>query len=588
MAFDPVSDVSSRFSLVTPVFDPDVAHLRACLDSVAAQTAGLGSVVEHVLVDDGSAALDVLQLLAEYGEADGVVVHRRDSTGGIVAATNDGLARASGTWVGFLDHDDVLESHAVEAVLRLIEDADKSAQPIDVAYTDHDFIDPTGELVGTAYKPDWSPERLRHQNYITHFVAVRRALLDEVGGLRTGFDGAQDHDLMLRLGERARRVAHLPETMYHWRQAPTSVSAGTGAKPWAFDAGRRAIADHLDRVGVAAEVTASPHEGISRVIRAAPVTEPLVSVIIPTRGASGVVWGRTRCFVVEAVRSLVDRSNHQNFEFVVVVDDDTPPAVCAALAEIAGDALQLVPFAKTFNFSTKMNLGAAAATGDLLLLLNDDTELIDPGSVSQLVALVGEPAAGHHGCDGPVGMAGARLLFHDGTLQHGGHIYNVGPHHACYGWPGDHPGPDPLLPLAAARECSGVTAAAAVVARATYHEVGGFDEELPLNYNDVDFSLKIRASGRRIVYEPEATWYHFESKTRESRILPEETDWIEQHWGQEMRGDPYYHPALVPLRFDWLEPPPLDVPPASLDRDLPRRAVKKFRRQFKEMIRRGG
>lgn len=555
-------DSSLAVSIITPVFDPEPDHLAACLESVRRQTIGR---FEHILIDDGSTRPDVLQLLATAARRPNTRLITRSAQGGIVAATNDGLAAATGEFVAFVDHDDLLRHDALETMLGAVDRPSRSQRPgtavgpADVVYSDHDFIDADGEHLGPCLKPEWSPERLRNQNYITHFVMAKRSLVEALGGLRAGFDGAQDHDLMLRMGEQARRIAHVPQILYHWRQAPSSVAAGVEAKPWAFDAGRRAVAEHCARIGLDATVEQTEHEGIYRIVRALPDPPPLISVLIPTRGSSGKVWGVTRNFVVEAVRSIIERSTYTNLEFVVIVDEDTPAPVLAALHDLAGDRLVIVEHHGVFNFSAKMNSGAAAANGEYLLLLNDDTELIEPDSIETLVGIVHGPIEGLDGCAGEVGMAGAKLLFDDGTIQHGGHVYFWGPHHASTGWSGTSPGPLPMKPLAVERECSGVTAAVAVVKKSVYDEVGGFPEELPLNYNDVDFSLKIRASGRRIVWSPYARWYHFESQTRVGKVLPEETAFVEDRWAHELDNDPYYNPQLSPLWFDWLEWP-IDEP----------------------------
>lgn len=539
--FDPL------VSVITPVFDPDPAHLAACLESVELQTANR---VEHIIVDDGSMRDGVAELLRRSADRSSNIVLHRAAQGGIVAASNDGLAAATGEFVAFLDHDDVLRSDAIATMLAAFNDS------VDLVYSDHDFLDASGQHIGPCLKPQWSPERLRNQNYITHFVMARRKLVVDLGGFRSGFDGAQDHDLVLRLGETARQIAHVPEVLYHWRQAPTSVAAGVDAKPWAFDAGQRAVAEHCERIGLAATVVTTEQEGIYRVRRTLPSPPPLVSVLIPTRGSAGYIWGISRCFVVEAVRSIVERSTYPDLEFVIIVDDDTPPAVITTLQDLVGERLVLVEHHGEFNFSTKMNEGAAAASGDLLLFLNDDTELIEPDSIQTLVGLVTGPS---EGTSGPVGMVGAKLLFDDGTVQHGGHVYFHGPHHASTGWSGTSPGPLPLRPLAVARECSGVTAAVAMMSVDLFNEVGGFPEELPLNYNDVDLSLRVRAAGYRIVWTPHSLWYHFESRTRIGEVLPRETAYIEQRWAHELRNDPYYNPRLSPLWFDWLEWP-LDEP----------------------------
>ncbi|MFP5488375.1 MAG: glycosyltransferase family 2 protein [Acidimicrobiia bacterium] len=546
--------MAPRISILTAVHDPDADHLEACLASVRAQTFG---DYEHVLVDDASTRPHVAEILGDAAAADPRVrVVRRDTNGGIVAASNDALAAATGDLVALLDHDDVL---APSALAMMVDAFDAGA---DVAYSDHDLIRPDGRRATPFYKPDFSPERLRAQNYITHFLVAKRSLVDEVGGFREGYDGAQDHDLVLRLSETGATFAHVPFLLYHWRQSPASVTTSSENKPWAFDAGVRAVQDHCDRVGIDAEVVLTEHEGCYRVVRR--VTErPLVSVVIPTRGGSGRVWGATRCFVVDAVRSILEHSTYRELEFVVVYDDVTPEPVLHALRRLAGDALVLVPYHRPFNYSEKTNLGVSAANGDLLLLLNDDTELIEPTSIEVLVGHLQTPG---------VAMAGAKLLFADGTLQHGGHVYNRLVAHACHGWPGDSPGPWPLRPLAVERECSGVTAAVALVHRGAFEEVGGFTTELPLNYNDVDFCLKVRAAGHRIVWSPWSVWYHFESRTRHSVVLDTELSFVNERWHYEINHDPYYNVNLQPEKTNWLErplrsgAPPLETRPNALAR----------------------
>lgn len=540
--------MAPRVSVLTAVHDPEPAHLRACLESVRAQRFG---DYEHVVVDDASTRADVVDLLvAAESDDPRLRLVRRSANGGIAAASADALAAANGEFVALLDHDDVLEPDALGS---MVEALDAGA---DVAYSDHDLIRPDGRLATPSYKPSFSPERLRAQNYIVHLLVARRSLVEQVGGFRPGFDGAQDHDLVLRLTETGCRVAHVPSVLYHWRQAPSSVTTATANKPWAFEAGVRAVQDHCDRVGITATVTSTEHDGCYRVVRHLS-DRPTVSVVIPTRGSSGRVWGATRCFVVDAVRSIVERSTYPSLEFVVVYDEATPARVLTALGELVGDRLVLVGYDRPFNFSDKINLGATAASGELLLLLNDDTELIEPDSIEVLVGHLSAP---------DVAMAGAKLLFADGTLQHGGHVYHHDIGHACFGWPGDSPGPWPLRPLAVERECSGVTAAAALVRRSVFEAVGGFATELPLNYNDVDFSLKIRAAGHRIVWTPWAVWYHFESRTRTSVLLDEEYSFVNQRWHDAIHADPYYNPNLAPGRNDWLERPWRSGAPALVTR----------------------
>jgi O-antigen biosynthesis protein len=527
-----------RFSVLSPLRDPARAQLRACLESVRAQTfAGW----EHVVVDDGSSAAWVAPMLAEAAAADPRVrVVGRPRRCDAVAARRDALAASAGELIVVVEAGDALEPDALATMDAVFVDGE-----VDVAYCDHDVIDADGAHIAPSFKPAFSPERLRAHNYIDRLVVTRRAVADAAGGFRDGYDGAHDYDFLLRLTEQARRVAHVPRILCHRGESPDGTAADRDDAV-ATAAGARAVADHCARVGIDATVEPTRNEGCYRVVRRLDA-HPLVSVVIPTRGTCGRVWGAARCYVYDAVRSLVERSTYRQLEFVIVHDTETPSSVLAALATMPDVATTFVPFDAPFNFSAKINLGVEHATGSLLLLLNDDTELVEPASVEVLVGHLQTP---------DVAMAGAKLLFGDGTLQHGGHVYSDQPNHACVGWRGDSPGPLPLRPLAVERECSGVTAACALVRKAAFHEVGGFPTELPLSYNDVDFSLKLRRAGHRIVWTPWAVWYHFESRTRDSRVLPEERAWLDARWSVELSADPYYNPNLVPRRHDFLELPP--------------------------------
>lgn len=523
-------------TVMTAVHDPDRGHLEACLASVAAQTFGDW---EHVVVDDGSTRPYVDDVLRAAEADPRVRVIRRSDRGGIVAASQDALANAQGALIALLDHDDVLVPDALERMVTALADG------ADLAYSDHDLLTAGGHLTRPSFKPDFSPEQLRNQNYMLHLVVARRSIVESAGGFRGGFDGAQDHDLLLRISEVTGRIVHVPHVLYHWRQAVTSVAADPSAKPWAYDAGRRAVQEHCDRVGIDAVVEPGAVPGSYRVRRALE-SPPLVSVIIPTRGSSRRVWGVTRCFVVEAIRSIIEHSTYPNIEFVVVHDGETPPAVLTYLELIAGDRLVLVEFPHPFNFSEKINVGAEASSGELLLVLNDDTELIAPDSIEVMAA---------HLLDDSVGMVGPKLLFADGTVQDGGHVYNEHVLPGLVGWHGTSPGPGQLRPLVVDREVSGVTAAAAMLRRAVFDEIEGFDPILWMNFNDVDLSLKVRQTGRRVLWTPHASWYHFESQTRPPSAEPEEFVEIDRRWHDEINRDPYYNPNFVPRRTDWLERP---------------------------------
>lgn len=534
---------SPRFSVITTVYDPEPDHLAAMFSSVDDQT--YDGVIEHVVVDDASTRGDVSAVLDTAALRPGRRVIRRTENGGIVAASNHALHHASGEYLVLLDHDDVLAPDAIEV---MCEQIDRHAPA--VLYSDHDLLRADGRCASPVFKPQFSLERLRNHNYITHLVVARRDVVNDVGGFATGTDGAQDHDLLLRLAERHAPFLHVPEVLLHWRQSPRSVATSPANKPEATSRQCVVVAGHLARVGIDAAAEPTPLAGVVRIRRAIGEPRPTVSLIIPTNGATGRPWGVERRLVLGAVESVLNGTDGVDIEVVAVVDAGTDPVVRRGLHAVAGDALTWVDYDADYNFADKINVGVAASAGEYVLLLNDDTELIAERSIEEMVGLAQQP---------DVGMVGAKLLFADGTLQHGGHVYNGTISHAMLGWPGDHPGPNRML--AVERECSGVTAGAALLRRSVFDEVGGMDDSFVVNYNDVDFSLRIRAAGYRIIWTPHAQWFHFEQQSGEHPIDPTDIERIQHRWGSRLDDDPYGNPNLAPGRTDWLERPGLSGAP---------------------------
>jgi GT2 family glycosyltransferase len=378
--------------------------------------------------------------------------------------------------------------------------------------------------------------------YVNHLSVLRRSLALDVGGFRREFEGSQDYDLVLRATEKARVVRHLPIVGYHWRMGEGSAAANPDAKPYAFEAGRRAVQAHCDRIGMDAAVEMLPWRGYHRLRRRLP-SQPTVSVVIPTAGSEGIVWGGRRTFVVEAVRSLVERSTYPLHEIVVVADASTANGVLDELRELGGEALVIVEYDAPFNFAEKIDLGAAHATGEYLLLLNDDVEVVTGDFLATMMGIAVQP---------DVGAVGCKLLYSDGTLQHAGHVYSGEPMHAFLGRGADEPGPHGLLLVD--REVSGVTAACCLVRADVFDEVGGVSRQFAVNYNDVDFCLKVRRAGYRIVYTPHAVLYHFESQTRRNVVTDDDRRRIRDRWAHELDHDPYHNPNLVAGRDDWAIP----------------------------------
>ncbi len=520
-----VVEAEPKISVITPVYDTPADVLRECVASVRAQSYGKWQLC---LVDDASPSPHVWPLLIELAATDPrIVVRRRPANGGIVAASNDAIAASDGDVIVLLDHDDLL----APAALRRVATVFQHHAEVDYVYSDEDIVDMAGRRGNPFYKPDWSPERFRNQMYTCHLSAIRRSVGDAVGWFRTGYDGSQDWDLILRVTERAREIVHLPEVLYHWRAVPTSVLSGEDVKPYAYEAGKRAIEDHCRRVGIDATVIEHERRGHFRVQRRVQGT-PLVSIVIPTRGSRGTVWGRDRTMVVEAVRSIVARSSWEHIELVVVADTATPADVLDELRDLAGERLVVIEFDQPFDFSAKCNLGAAHARGELLLFLNDDVEVITPDWLETMIGFAQESDCGAVGCE---------LLFEDGRIQHVGHVLiNGDPGHLLFGRSPDTDANRRVVALD--REVSGVTGAALMCRAEVFDEVGGFSLAFPGNYQDVDFCMKVRASGRRVVVTPHAKLYHFESMTRDPSVGTTELSRLRERWWTWTHQDPYYNP----------------------------------------------
>ncbi|HET6954018.1 MAG TPA: glycosyltransferase, partial [Acidimicrobiales bacterium] len=458
------------FSIVTPVYKTPADVLRVMLRSVADQTF---TDWEHCLVDDGTADAvpHIRKILDEAAAADPRVrVEYRHENGGIVHASNDALAMARGEFIALLDHDDELEPHALERVAAAIAGADD----VDYVYTDEDKIDEHGSCSAPFFKPDWSPERFRTQMYTCHLSALRRTLVEEVGGFHADFNGSQDWDLVLRVTEKARRIAHVPEVLYHWRMLVSSAASSPEAKPWAYEAGTRAIQAHCDRTGfeaLAEQESPGHYHLVPRL-----TTQPLVSIVVPTGGQMRDVRGEHAVLVEQAVESIVKTSTYENVEILCVVDEKVPQAVLDRLLDLGGDRLRLVSCNRPFNFSERINFGALAARGEHLLVLNDDVEVVTPTWIERLIMYSQVPE---------IGAVGARLLFGDGRLQHAGIVVSQhqGPSHVYRGFPGSHPGYYGML--LSASNWQAVTGACLMTRRELFEKVGGLSTLFPLNYNDV-------------------------------------------------------------------------------------------------------
>lgn len=512
-------------SVVMPVYNPDVQWLEQAIMSVLAQTYTRWQLC---LVNDASTTPDVVALLDRHAQEDArILVVHRPQNGHIAAATNDGLAIATGEFVAFMDHDDELAPFALAAV------ALESATA-DLLYTDEDKIDAHGKHYDPHCKPPWNPELLLGQNYLSHLTVIRRSVVNDVGGLRSGFDGAQDHDLVLRVTAVTApdRIHHIPLIAYHWRAIEGSTALAPGEKSYTEGASMRALRDRLGedwQVGLANAPTA---------YRCTPPLEsfPLVSIIIPTRDRVDLLQ--------QCIDSLV-RTTYPAFEILIIDNDSSDPETLEWLEAFDnGHDHRVVPAPGPFNYSAVNNLGAREAKGELLLLLNNDTEVIEADWLAKMVRWALRPG---------IGAVGAKLLYPDDTIQHAGVVLGLGglAGHGHLHEPAAATGYFNRLTLT--HEVGAVTGACLLTWRSTWDLLGGLDEELAVAFNDVDYCMRVRhEAGQRIVWVPEALLYHHESVSRGKEDDPvkvarfnTEVDRALDKWADVLGEDPAYSPNLT-------------------------------------------
>ena len=526
-----------RISIVTPVFNTDPRWLQLCVDSVRAQRY---PDWELCLGDDGSRNAATLAALATVERLDDrIKVVRLPANAGISAASSAALAVATGEFIALLDHDDELAPDALlEVAATLNEHPDA-----DLIYTDEDKLEFDGAHSDPFFKPDWSPDYLRSTMYIGHLGVHRRSLVERIGGFRSAFDGAQDYDLALRVSEHTTRVHHIPKILYHWRKIPGSAAGDRTAKPWGFDAARRALADHASRLTVPASVHDEPGNGFWRV-RYEVLGDPLVSILIPTDGRVASGRGGSRDLLLGCVRSIVEKTSGVRYELVIVDNGRLSPAVL--------DYLRGVPHRRVtysapgpFNFAAKVNFAARHAEGEHLLLLNDDTEVRSAEWARAMLEFSQQQG---------VGAVGAKLFYEDGRIQHVGVVLGIGGGacHVFAGQPGNTPGYYGSAYVI--RNYSAVTGACCMTPRTVFEEVGGFDELFARDFNDVDYCLRVVARGYRVVGTPFAQLYHYEGATfgsREHIVDPAEISALSERWGSVIAADPFYNPNLTRSALDY-------------------------------------
>lgn len=528
-----VFDYMPKLSVVIPAYKTPERYLAAMLDSLLAQT------YENweVCVADGSPRGEgVERVLKRYAIKDERIRYViLGENKGISGNTNAAIEMAVGDFIVLADHDDTLAPDALFECVKAI----NSDPEIDVVYTDEDKLDiDGGELFEPHFKPDFNPDLLTSVNYICHLFVVNHELLMEVGGFRAEYDGAQDYDFIFRCTEKARKICHVPKALYHWRCHQNSTSSNPESKLYAFEAGARAVKAHYERMGISA---LSVEKGVDYGIyhTTFQITgEPLVSVIIPNKDHTADL---DLC-----MRSIIEKSNWKNLEFIVVENNSTAPETFDYYERIREefDFVRVVKWEREFNYSAINNFGVTFAKGEYLLFLNNDTEIINPESIHEMLGFCQRE---------DVGIAGARLLYSDDTIQHAGVVVGFGGI-AGHTFIGLHKAESSYFNQAmCARDYSAVTAACMMSRKSLFEKVGGFSEELAVAFNDIDYCMKIRSLNKLVVYAPYALFYHYESKSRGLEDTPEkvarfnrEIRVFSEKWPEILRdGDPYYNPNLT-------------------------------------------
>ena len=514
-----------RFSIVTPVYNPPARALKACIKSVRKQNF---ADWEWCIVNDHSTQPHVKRILNRLAARDSRVrVMHRVTNGGIVAASQDGLDMATGEFVALLDHDDVIAKRA----LKRIDEELRTDDTIDYLYTDEDKIDAKGRHYDVFRKPQFDPVRLRGQNYCCHFSVFRNSLLDEIGGFRAGFDGSQDYDLILRATERARKVAHIPAILYHWRVVPGSAAGDVHAKPYAYDAGKKAVEGHFERSKVTAKIEKlNPGSYQHRFSSTSNSYRPHVSIVIPTRGDISRIWGAATCMIENAVANILAKTTYPSYDIVVVRDVNPDGSMVYPFSINDSEKIQYVNFFESFNIASKWNMGVLASRGEVVVILDDDTQVVESDWLEQMVGQFEFPDAG---------VVGPKLLLTDGRICSAGFSTSPRVRHIGHGESGTKPGHMGLLTVA--RSATGVSGACMAFRRSVFDKVGGFSDRYQYNYADLDFCLKVSLEGLRTVWTPESRMYHFGARTRGDAVSATDQKRFEQRWGRFIGSDVYVH-----------------------------------------------
>jgi glycosyltransferase involved in cell wall biosynthesis len=533
-------------SIIMPVYDPEPAWLMEAINSVRHQ---LYDHWELCIADDCSTDSRIRPILEEFSQTDSrIKVTFRDLNGHISAASNTALESAQGSWIALLDHDDKLSEDA----LFWVADAINHNPTVQLIYSDEDKLDKNGVTQNPYFKPDWNLDLFRSQNMFCHLGVYQKALLISVGGFRVGLEGAQDYDLALRCVEKvgSKQIWHIPRVLYHWRAHDASTASSTDNKPYARQASQRALVEHFQRLQINVEVTSVQHG--FRTKYSLPTDLPLVTLIIPVRNKFKLTQ--------QCIESIQEKTTYKNYEILIIDNGSDDSDIVDYLKQLSlQSTITVIRDDRQFNFSALNNRAVENANGEIVGLINNDTEVITPEWLTEMVSHAIRPG---------VGAVGAKLRYSDGSLQHGGVILGLGgvAGHSHKNLPeklsdGNQSSksrrvkrsPGYFGRAALVSNYSAVTAACLVIKKSIYQKVGGLDElHLGIAFNDVDLCCRLLEAGHANVWTPYAELFHHESRSRgyentktKRRRFKKEAEYMKSKWKELLAFDPAYSPNLT-------------------------------------------
>lgn len=526
-----------KISVVVPAYETPEKFLCQMIDSLLEQTY---ENWELCIVDASPGNASMEYVLREYANRDSRIQWKKlEKNLGIAENTNAAFAMASGDFVGLLDHDDLLAPNALYEIAAALE----KEPDIDVLYTDEDKVRGDSlEHFQPHLKPDFNLDLLRSNNYICHFFVAKRTLVKQVGGFLAAFDGAQDHDFIFRCVEQAEHIHHIPEILYHWRTHQSSTADNPDSKRYAFEAGRRAVEANLERCGLKGQVSHTKDYGFYRVTY--PVQgRPFVSIIIPNKDAKE--------DLEKCVNSILTKSTYENYEILIVENNSAGSEIFAYYKQLSQNPkIRLLRWKHPFNYSAINNYAASKAKGEYFLFLNNDTEVITPGWIEELLGFCQRK---------DTGIVGAKLYYGNNTIQHAGTVIGIGGIAGHMFVDMDRERSGYMHKASIIQDLSAVTAACMMVKRKVFEQVHGFEEELAVAFNDVDFCLRVRELGYLVVYNPYVELYHYESKSRGTedskekvRRFQSEIEFMRCRWEVLLKkGDPYYNKNLSLSKWNY-------------------------------------